>query len=342
MADSRRGLTLGKYAPLHRGHQLVIETALAEMDEIVVVVYDAPEATDIPLRVRADWIRELYPCVEVLEAWDGPAEVGYAPATMRAHERYLLGRLGQRRITHFYSSERYGEHVSRALGAVDRRVDVARVAVPVSATAVRANPFAHRAFLHPRVYRDLVVRVALLGAPATGKTTLAERLAAEYATEWMPEYGREYWERHQVGRRLTPAQLLEIAREHIRREDELLPGANRYLFVDTNALTTATFARYYHGSVAPELEGLAAACASRYDVTLVCDGDIPYDDTWDRSGEVNRAVFQRQVVDDLRRVRVPFVLLRGDVETRVAAVRRLLARFRKFANPLSLAAGAEG
>ena len=33
----KRGLTLGKYAPLHRGHQLVIETALAEMDETLVL-----------------------------------------------------------------------------------------------------------------------------------------------------------------------------------------------------------------------------------------------------------------------------------------------------------------
>ncbi len=34
----KRGLTLGKYAPLHRGHQLVIETGLAETDEMVVIV----------------------------------------------------------------------------------------------------------------------------------------------------------------------------------------------------------------------------------------------------------------------------------------------------------------
>ena len=33
----KRGLTLGKYAPLHKGHQFVIETALAEMDEVVVI-----------------------------------------------------------------------------------------------------------------------------------------------------------------------------------------------------------------------------------------------------------------------------------------------------------------
>jgi nicotinamide mononucleotide adenylyltransferase len=33
----KRGLTLGKFAPLPKGHQLVIETALAEMDEVVVL-----------------------------------------------------------------------------------------------------------------------------------------------------------------------------------------------------------------------------------------------------------------------------------------------------------------
>lgn len=30
----KTGLTLGKYAPLHQGHQHVIETALQEVDEL--------------------------------------------------------------------------------------------------------------------------------------------------------------------------------------------------------------------------------------------------------------------------------------------------------------------
>ncbi len=32
-----RGLTLGKFAPLHKGHQPVIETALRETDEVEVI-----------------------------------------------------------------------------------------------------------------------------------------------------------------------------------------------------------------------------------------------------------------------------------------------------------------
>ena len=36
--SKRIGFTLGKYAPLHAGHQLVIDTALTEMDEVIVMI----------------------------------------------------------------------------------------------------------------------------------------------------------------------------------------------------------------------------------------------------------------------------------------------------------------
>jgi HTH-type transcriptional regulator, transcriptional repressor of NAD biosynthesis genes len=334
----RIGLTLGKYAPLHAGHQLVIETALAEVDELLVVIYDSPETTRVPLSVRAGWIRQLYPQVRLLEAWDGPTDVGDTPAIKRMHEEYLLELLAGRRISHFYSSEFYGTHISAALGAVNRQVDPDRARAPISGTQVRADPYAWRHALHPRVYRDLISNIVLLGAPATGKTTLAERLAQEYGTVWMPEYGREYWEQHQVERRLSAAQLVELAEGHLAREERLLGEARRYLFTDTNALTTALFARSYHQAVAPRLQALADQAGARYDLVLVCDSDIPYDDTWDRSGDVQRQIFQKQVLADLLTRKIPFVLLRGDLEARVAQVRALLARHHKYQNPLALLA----
>ena len=47
----QRGLTLGKFAPLHKGHQLVIETAVSEMDDVVLIIYDCPDVTPVPLNV---------------------------------------------------------------------------------------------------------------------------------------------------------------------------------------------------------------------------------------------------------------------------------------------------
>lgn len=337
-----RGLTLGKYAPLHRGHHLVIETALAECDEVVVLVYDAPDTTHVPLPVRAGWVRRLFPKARVVEVWDGPQAVGDDPALMRRHEEAVLRALDGTRVARFYSSEFYGEHMSRALGAEDRRVDPDRTRVPVSATALRAEPFRHRRFVAQEVYRDLVVNVALLGAPSTGKTTLAEKLARDFGTRWMPEYGREVWERHQVERRLTPEQLVDIAQGHVEREDALLLESDRVLFTDTNAITTLVFAHAYHGAALPELERLAAACATRYDVTFVCGDDIPYVHTWDRSGEGDRDVMQRRTLAELAVRRIPHLVLRGDLAARVATVRRVLARITKFGNPAAAFVGEIG
>lgn len=326
----KTGLTLGKFAPLHKGHQLLIERALSQTDHLIVIVYDAPETTSVPLPVRSGWIRQLYPTVEVLDAWDGPTAVGDTPEIKKTHEEYLLRFLGNRTITHFFSSEFYGDHVSKALRAEDCRVDESRSTVPITGTAIRNDLFYNRQFLPPEVYRDLVTKVVFLGAPSTGKTSLAESLARRYTTTWMPEYGREYWDRYQTDRRLSLEQLVEIAEGHIHRENTMTLDANRFLFVDTDATTTYLFSQYYHGKVHPRLEKLADDTRNRYDLFFLCGDDIPYDATWDRSGEANRTVFQKQIRADLLRRRIPFITLRGPLESRIKTVENILRGFDKF------------
>ncbi len=326
----KKGLTLGKYSPLHKGHQLVIETALKEMDHLFVMIYDSPETTTIPLSVRANWIKSLYPQVSVIEAFDGPAEVGYTPEIMQLQENYILSHMKDKAITHFYSSEPYGEHVSIALKAENRIVDIDRSAVPVSGTEIRKNPFAARAYLSDIVYRDHIVNVVFLGAPSTGKSTIAEILAHDFNTEWMPEYGREYWEKNQIERRLTLEQLVEIAEGHLDREESRLLKAKKYLFTDTNVLTTRIFSHYYHGKASSKLEEMAQQHASRYDLFFLCDTDIPYDDTWDRSGDANRLKMQKMIIEDLETRKIKFIKLSGNLEKRVAKVKKILDSFEKY------------
>lgn len=324
------GLTLGKFAPLHKGHQLVIETALAETDEVSVIIYDAPETTSIPLNIRSNWIKKLYPQVRVIEARDGPTEVGDTPEIKRKHEKYVIEHLKISGITHFYSSEFYGEHMSIALGAINRLVDPPRNIVQISGVKIRKNPFLYREYVSPIVYQNLITNVVFLGAPSTGKTTIANRMADEYKTVWMPEFGREYWESNHVNRKLSLAQLVEIAEGHLERENKLLYEANQYLFTDTNAITTFMFSMSYHESVHNRLAELANLAQSRYDLVFLCDVDIPYDDTWDRSGDVNRKTFQKQIIGDLLVRKIPFIVLSGDLETRVAKVRKVLNEFQKY------------
>ena len=306
---------------MHRGHQLVIETALSEMDRVYAVVYHSPETTSIPLSVRADWIRKFYPDVTVVEAPDGPREVGDSPRLVEMHDRYLTKLLRGTRITHFYSSEFYGEHVSKAFGAVNRLVDPERKAFPVSGTMIRENPYAYRQFIPPLVYKDLVCNVVFLGAPCTGKTTLASRLAQEFGTQWMPEYGREYWEKHQIDRRLSRRQLTQIAETHVEIENQKILESDKYLFTDTNATTTLQFSLYYHGAAEDRLVELADKCAKRYHLFYLCEDDFPYVHTWDRSGEANRRIFQESIRKDLETREIPYSSLFGDLDSRVERVK---------------------
>lgn len=318
------GLTLGKYAPLHKGHQLIIERALKERDEVWVVIYDVPETTSIPLETRTGWIRKIYPGVKVIEARNGPTEVGYTDEIKKIHEDYLINSLKIEGISAFYSSEFYGEHISRALGAKNIQVDPDRLEIPVSGTEIRKNPFKYRKYMDPIVYRDLITKVAFLGAPSTGKTTIAEKLAKEYKTTWVPEYGREYWEKNQVNRRLAPEQLTKIAEEQIRIEDKMALDSNKYLFIDTNAVTTYVFSLDYHGTASSRLRELAENAKNKYDFVFLCGTDIPYDDTWDRSGDVKRGLFQERTVDYLKSNKIKYQTLIGDLEERAVQVKEVL------------------
>ncbi len=110
----------------------------------------------------------------------------------------------------------------------------------------------------------------------------------------------------------------------------MLRDAREYLFTDTNAITTWMFSLYYHGMALPPLSDLADRARSRYDLFFLCDIDIPYDDTWDRSGEVSRREFQKQIVLDLDSRKIPYMRLQGDLEQRMREVGDVLGKYRKW------------
>ena len=324
------GLVLGKFAPLHKGHQMLIEKSMAQNDHTVVLIYDCRLTTKIPLTVRARWIERLYPKAIVRKCWGAPTEVSREPEHMKLQEKFILDSLNGLKIDVFYSSEWYGDHVSKALKAKNEMVDQNRQTVPISSTMIRQiltndNTLSVKPFVSDVVYHDLITRILLLGAPSTGKTTLCRALASHFGTKWVPEYGREYWARNNKGRRLTTDQLDTIAATHAKKVLNATQKANRYLFVDTDASVTKRFCEYYHnGRSTANLDGLTEESRYLYDYVVVCGNEIPYDDTEDRSGETQRTNFQGQILDDLAVRRIPFGYVFGNVNDRLYNVNDLL------------------
>ena len=172
---------------------------------------------------------------------------------------------------------------------------------------------------------EQVQRVVFVGAESTGKSTLSEHLARAYGTVSVPEIGRFIWEEKQG--RLDADDYVEIAVKHRAAEDAAMAQARRWLFVDTNALTTLLLGLEFGQVTAPvpaELLRCADDCKARYAHTFVCADDIPYEEQDVRENEAWRGRIQDLVLKDLEARGIAYTVVRGSVEERAAQVRRVL------------------
>ncbi len=127
-----------------------------------------------------------------------------------------------------------------------------------------------------------VVKVAILGAESTGKTTLCRDLAAHFDSLWVPEYMREYlqskWNTQQTT--CTWNDLLPIAQGQIALENKIalesaqLEQTPNYLFCDTSLFELMIYANWYYDDCPQALT--QAALAHHYDLIIVTAVDIPW------------------------------------------------------------------
>lgn len=151
--EEKIGFTIGKFAPFHKGHEYLIETALKEMDKLIVVVYDT-DVIDINTEKRAEWIKEKYPNVEIKFAHNPPSQYGLDKESVNIQMKYLTKIMENEKPTHFYSSEKYGKSVAEYMNIIDRRVDNKRQAFPISASKIRNNIEENKNWIEDKVYLD--------------------------------------------------------------------------------------------------------------------------------------------------------------------------------------------
>ncbi|WP_231881608.1 AAA family ATPase [Deinococcus puniceus] len=322
------GLIIGKFAPFHLGHRLLIQRALEQCERVSVWVYSRPDFAQMPSPLRRNWIREVFPArlfpgLHLLPDAPSPPLNTEPDATHRAYVRAVLDGWNIHPDAVF-TSEAYGDALAAELGAVHVCVDAARATVPISGTQLRADMHGQRAYLEPHVYAHFVQRVAVLGAESTGKSTLTRALGESLGTTWVREYGRDVYERENGV--LMPEHFLEIALGHRALEDEAAraPGVHRWVFCDTHAATTLMWSYLLTGTALPELHALADACRTRYTHTLLCAPDLPHEqDGWRANTEV-RTVQQGFIRQDLGTRGSAFTEVTGSVEARVEQVRALL------------------
>lgn len=148
------GFTIGKFAPLHKGHQYLIEKGLSEMDEFYVIIYETT-VTQISIETRANWIKQIYPKVHLIYAKNPPSQYGLDEKSVKIQTNYLKEMVKGIEVTHFYNSEPYGKFVARDLNIKEVQVDRKRQRYPISATAIRKGIEKNKDFIDNIVIKDL-------------------------------------------------------------------------------------------------------------------------------------------------------------------------------------------
>lgn len=319
----KRGLVLGKFLPPHAGHLYLVEVAKRMCDELCVVVGSLAREP-IPGELRVRWMRELFPDVQVVHLTDENPQYPEEHPEFWNIWKTSLSRVLPTQPDIVFSSEAYGTTLAEVLGARSVVVDPERVALPVSGTAVREDPFGNWQYLPAPVRAHFAKRVVVFGPESTGKTTLARRLAQHFETRWVPEFARAHLEA-QSGK-VTLEDIELIARGQRAAEDALARDANRILFCDTDMLATELWSDALFGSCPEWIR--KDARARRYPLTLLCDVDVPFVPDAVRYLPNARREFFESAKAALESGDRRFVRISGDWETRfsaaVAAVESLL------------------
>jgi NadR type nicotinamide-nucleotide adenylyltransferase len=319
----RRGMVLGKFMPPTQGHRYLAEFAQRVCERLTVLVCSRP-SDPIPGHCRFAWMREMLPGCDVVHiADDLPADPADHP-DFWAIWLAVIARAVPEPIDVVCTSESYGAELARRVGAIHLAADPLRQGVPVSGTAMRADPYAHWHHLPDAVRPWYCRRVVCFGPESTGKSTLAARLAAHYGTVWVPEWARTHLD--PKGGVCVPEDFPLIALGQAASEDALARQARRVLVCDTDTLTTTVWSDVYLQRCEPWITALADR--RRHDLYLLCDIDVPWVDDRQRDMPHRREEFLARMRGALDAGGRPWAWIRGDWDARfraaVAAIDALL------------------
>lgn len=306
----KKGLVLGKFMPLHKGHIALIHFSLAHCDHLTVLLCHHPNEP-ISGKQRLLWLNELYgnnTVVSVVSYQYNPALLAnssepndeYAKAWAESIQKILHP------VDVFFSSEEYGDNLAKYLEAEHQLFDKGRTIIPVAASLIRKRPFTYWDFLPPPVRPYFVKKIALVGSESTGKSTLTQNLAKHYQTAFVPEMAREIIEHTES---CTYEHLHQIAALHATTILSKTKEANKVLFCDTDINITKSYAAFLFDKdlVVPQwIEN-----ANRCDLYLFLETDCEYVQDGTRLSKKEREKLSEAHKAQLKKAGIQYTVITG-------------------------------
>ncbi|MEP6595434.1 MAG: ATP-binding protein [Ginsengibacter sp.] len=184
----------------------------------------------------------------------------------------------------------------------------------------------------------MIKKIVAIGPESTGKSTLCKQLANHYKTFWVPEFAREYLEKH--GTDYNYENLLTIAQAQVALEEQyevaIVNGqwspdntesdspftihhspASPLLFIDTDMYVMKVWCEFAFGKCHNWI--LNQIATRQYDLYLLCSVDLPW--TKDNLREYPNFEIRNKLYhhykDLMINQNIPWVEINGDYEQRL-------------------------
>lgn len=166
----------------------------------------------------------------------------------------------------------------------------------------------------------MIRRISVTGPESTGKSWLAQQLAAHFGEPWAEEYSRDYL--NKLNRPYDFDDILLIAQGQFRLEEENAKKACTWLFCDTDFLVTRIWCLVKYGKSHPWIDQMADTHI--YDHYLLCNTDLPWEPDPLREHPELRNELMQLYLDELTLRELPFTVISGKGNDRLQAAVKVL------------------
>lgn len=306
------------------GHLNMIETARAFSNKVTVFIYTLSSEV-IPGNIRYQALRNHYKNDKRIDIiWIEktiPQEPKEHPQFWKIWKKDLIEHLGKD-IDCVFGSEDYIKEIALNLNCEYFMVDKERETIEISGTKCRNNSIKNWNYVIPEMRNYFVKRIAILGPESSGKSVLSRMLANTFDTNYVEEYGREYCNIKPPSE-FTSDDFEHIAKTQIIRESDLKYKSNKFLFCDTEVITTQVFHILYKEKRNLELDIMISK--SNYDFYILLYPSFKFVQDGTREFESKRLEHYEMIKKELENSNKDFIVINeSDLQKKIRICKRTI------------------